>query len=1616
MGYLFYLTVSRRGRLSFVFARNEYQTTLKCGDCEVEEASTREKYFSNRYKSSRLTFFFGFLSDSHTHTSDYGTKARIPCFAMNVLWDELVNEVVHHVQNVVPTLEHVTFQAKERLRKPPPGDLVYLTDRLIISSAPAVAWPTPSYNDQGRDGRKLWRDDDTLLEIEDGKSSTTPMIENPQEGDGTVDMMVPTPLDSLELVFDATTPDENNDSHKDHSEIRSNMETQTTIADSGAAQNVPAICDTINDMKDPAADMTRDTADSTTIPTSRINAPATSQVPCESSTENRHRNQEQNSAQSPCSSDETNDSQICPSQPKPPDCRSESLEIDVETNETTNADHDSTILPSIPLKEESENISSRAGDPTTTSTADTTQNESEEPSPSRLTKQCESPEAAKPPNSQSETDGAVSPSDDTTVAESFVDIDENDATVEDLKLPSIHQHPPDSALRNSPAAIVTFLEKRHGENHFLAFSLTDERPDDRTLVLFRRQIVQMGWWTPCPERSETPSISQILHVCYAIHAYLHLHSTNVALVYCANGKTRTAIVMACYLKFAGLVSHCREGFLQFLTKRGILDPNRTWDQLPPSLHLFFRQFDTAVHLGGFLNRKPLLLRAVALQGIPVEDKPCLDIWDSSQRHVYTSHPEIMCNDHTVNPNKLSQWADEEGFYRVNVVLEGDFLLLCRFGGDFAEDTTIHDPSKILFRYTNTTGFLSGGYPYEMTPDRVDLSRRYASHLDDEDFLVTLLFEANWERLDGGDDGEHSLPKSVMDQLGTTSSIASQRIYRCHELEAAEEGLRVIVQHHSARPNRSDIQDFQRLHHDKQLDVCEDHLICIALQLTNFDFQRTLKLLLESPSFSWWKALTIPQKMPTEEIPASKWKRNKAKQSPSEQLTATTAASKEMLSLLDEVMVETSFEEPDRLQLQLQQSSQEVVSKESQSMPSKAWLSDPYVQNSGWMVPSLMYPRQGDIVGSFSDHYRQFHKSTYTEVTHPSEVAMTLPRLPFFPRSKPALIPPPLAKRQRREVTSNMLEFLPRQSQRELAMQLQNEIDHTNISLSDLIELIDVSQTWTNMPLVSDDEESDDEKMEDEELTMAQPYIREATGSMNREAKEQQEQKWEEAKKAEAREREKQKAEIARKKEEEEAKRKEESLSASSSSNDVLLKDDPEFAKYFKMLKMGMPREQVLHAMTRDEKDQTVLDLDPNKSLISQRTDETGEVPLNEDPEYEKYFKMLKMGLPMGAVKNALTRDGKDPSVMDLNPKQSLKSQMKGGPSGSDGDNGVALKDDPEYSKYFKMLKMGLPVGAVKNALTKDGKDPAVMDLDPEKSLTAQMSVASEDNGPALKDDPEYAKYFKMLTMGLPIGAVKNALTRDGKDPSIMDLDPNKSINSQKGDVVDAAETGPPLKEDPEYAKYFKMLSMGLPIDAVKNALSRDGKDPFVMDLDPNKSVKSQMGVADEKDTGVPLKDDPEYSKYFKMLGMGLPPGAVKNALERDGKNPAIMDMDPTKSVAFQMKKGSGSKQPVKKKKRVRRKKIYWNPIDPSKLKEDSMWNIVRGAIAMDKLNYDEKEFEDLFTESADPADQKNIKKETKKEEKKLVQVIDPKRSMNGGIVLARLKTEHSQIAEFVNKM
>ena len=73
----------------------------------------------------------------------------------------------------------------------------------------------------------------------------------------------------------------------------------------------------------------------------------------------------------------------------------------------------------------------------------------------------------------------------------------------------------------------------------------------------------------------------------------------------------------------------------------------------------------------------------------------------------------------------------------------------------------------------------------------------------------------------------------------------------------------------------------------------------------------------------------------------------------------------------------------------------------------------------------------------------------------------------------------------------------------------------------------------------------------------------------------------------------------------------------------------------------------------------------------------------------------------------------------------------------------------------------------------------------------------------------------MLAMGIPEGAVRQALQKEGKDPDVATMDPNKSYASQAKPKV---KDGPPLKDDPEYAKFFKVKAKNASI-TVQTCLS-----------------------------------------------------------------------------------------------------------------------------------------------------------------------------------------------------
>ena len=95
------------------------------------------------------------------------------------------------------------------------------------------------------------------------------------------------------------------------------------------------------------------------------------------------------------------------------------------------------------------------------------------------------------------------------------------------------------------------------------------------------------------------------------------------------------------------------------------------------------------------------------------------------------------------------------------------------------------------------------------------------------------------------------------------------------------------------------------------------------------------------------------------------------------------------------------------------------------------------------------------------------------------------------------------------------------------------------------------------------------------------------------------------------------------------------------------RNNPEYKKWFKLLDMGIPRENLITKMKLEGVDPSILDAEP---APSQSTDSNN--PRN-NPEYKKWFKLLDMGIPRENLITKMQAEGIDPSfILEATPLSS----------------------------------------------------------------------------------------------------------------------------------------------------------------------------------------------------------------------------------------------------------------------------------------------------------------------------------------------------------------------------
>jgi Formin Homology 2 Domain len=137
-----------------------------------------------------------------------------------------------------------------------------------------------------------------------------------------------------------------------------------------------------------------------------------------------------------------------------------------------------------------------------------------------------------------------------------------------------------------------------------------------------------------------------------------------------------------------------------------------------------------------------------------------------------------------------------------------------------------------------------------------------------------------------------------------------------------------------------------------------------------------------------------------------------------------------------------------------------------------------------------------------------------------------------------------------------------------------------------------------------------------------------------------------------------------------------------------------------------------------------------------------------------------------------------------------------------------------------------------------------------------------------------------------------------------------------------------------------------------------------------------------------------------MLKIGISMEKVKHSMEGDGLNPDIKDQDHNLPVITVEKKTH------------KRARFHWKII--GNVVRNSLWAKVESEVT--DIEIDEEEFHELF--KADLKGECSLKKTVGSSKKKgaAVRVVDAKRANNGGIILARLKMTHDEMADAVDRI
>lgn len=237
------------------------------------------------------------------------------------------------------------------------------------------------------------------------------------------------------------------------------------------------------------------------------------------------------------------------------------------------------------------------------------------------------------------------------------------------------------------------------------------------------------------------------------------------------------------------------------------------------------------------------------------------------------------------------------------------------------------------------------------------------------------------------------------------------------------------------------------------------------------------------------------------------------------------------------------------------------------------------------------------------------------------------------------------------------------------------------------------------------------------------------------------------------------------------------------------------------------------------------------------------IKLKDDERYKKYFAMRRMNMPEGAIMQKMQLDGVDPSIISMDPE---------GPTIGSQETQLVVAEPSS------------PQGT-------DGEEDDQPPPPPE-------SIVSETDMPP-PPPPESVVSEREMMPPPP----------ESEPPSPPPSKPSFEI-PQPPDAqdFDSMPPPPPPGDDDDSSEDDFEHVVASPMPPTPELLQA----PDMSEVPPEAPQEVEEEEAEGNSDVVKVKDDPAFAKYFKMRQLGMPDGAILQKIMLDGVRPDLLDLDP----------------------------------------------------------------------------------------------------------------------------